>query len=227
MPRARPAAARCGWAAASTATMPACATPASPCSIRARRSTPRRPTRATAARWCCGRRTTPASTARSLAHGRPQRRQRRLGRDLLHDNLQAWGSIDVRAAPAGRQLAARPVERHHRGRGQCQRQLQHEQRHVVGRACPTRPSMSPRSTASSATAPASPSRPPAPTARAGNININADIAKTGGGRRDLTMIANGTINDNGFTISSTVGKLNVNDDGRTARSRSPTARRSC
>src|SRR5262249_27375008 len=44
---------------------------------------------------------------------------------------------------------------------------------------------------------------------AGNININADITKIGGGDANLTLIAVGAINDNGRTISSNVSKLNV------------------
>ena len=47
-------------------------------------------------------------------------------------------------------------------------------------------------------------------ASVGNITINANIAKTGGGNATLTLIANGAIVDNGFNISSTTGKLNVN-----------------
>lgn len=44
---------------------------------------------------------------------------------------------------------------------------------------------------------------------AGNININASIAKTGGGNASLTLIANGSIVDNGMNISSTSNRLNL------------------
>jgi filamentous hemagglutinin family protein len=126
-----------------------------------------------------------------------------------HDNLQAWGAIDVRAVlgtsggwlldPSNVTIAASANASANFNTSNGTWSASQPNATINVAALNSQLSTGTSVTITTVSA----------NSAAGNININANIAKTGGGDVNLTLFANGSINDNGATISSTSNKLNV------------------